>query len=76
MMIFLTPHVYYGDDNAVSPDEYFGKEVNKMLDKFGREPEKKKEPIVKKEGDNDSGKEQLEKGKKKKGWWRWWPLKK
>lgn len=32
MMIFLTPHVYYGDDNAVSPDDYFGKEVNKILD--------------------------------------------
>ena len=34
MMIFLTPHVYYGDDNAVSPDDYFGKEVNKILDKY------------------------------------------
>lgn len=35
MMIFLTPHVYYGDDNAVSPDDYFGKEVNKIIDKYG-----------------------------------------
>ena len=34
MMIFLTPHVYYGDDNAVSPDDYFGKEVNRILDKY------------------------------------------
>jgi type II secretory pathway component GspD/PulD (secretin) len=34
MMIFLTPHVYYGDDNAVSPDDFFGKEVNKILDKY------------------------------------------
>ncbi len=34
MMIFLTPHVYYGDDNAVSPDDYFGKELNKILDKY------------------------------------------
>lgn len=32
MMIFLTPHVYYGDDNAVQPDDYFGKEVDKILD--------------------------------------------
>ncbi|MBN1575031.1 MAG: hypothetical protein JW913_00660 [Chitinispirillaceae bacterium] len=44
MMIFLTPHVYYGDDNAVSPDAYFGKEVNKILDKYDIDkPEKKKE---------------------------------
>jgi type II secretory pathway component GspD/PulD (secretin) len=34
MMIFLTPHVYYGDDNAVSPDDFFGKEVNRILDKY------------------------------------------
>jgi type II secretory pathway component GspD/PulD (secretin) len=34
MMIFLTPHVYYGDDNAVSPDDYFGKELNKILNKY------------------------------------------
>ncbi len=33
-MIFLTPHVYYGDDNAVSPDDFFGKEVNRILDKY------------------------------------------
>ena len=33
MMIFLTPHVYYGDDNAVSPEDYFGKEVDKILKK-------------------------------------------
>jgi type II secretory pathway component GspD/PulD (secretin) len=41
MMIFLTPHVYYGDDNAVSPDDYFGKEVNKIIDKY--DIDKKKE---------------------------------
>jgi type II secretory pathway component GspD/PulD (secretin) len=35
MMIFLTPHVYYGDENAVKPEEYFGKEINKVLDKYG-----------------------------------------
>lgn len=35
MMIFLTPHVYYGDDNAITPDDFFGKEVNKILDKYG-----------------------------------------
>lgn len=34
MMIFLTPHVYYGDDNAVSPGDYFGKEVDKILKKY------------------------------------------
>jgi type II secretory pathway component GspD/PulD (secretin) len=34
MMIFLTPHVYYGDDNAVSPDDFFGKEVNKIINKY------------------------------------------
>lgn len=35
MMIFLTPKVYYGDDNAVSPDDYFGREVNRILRKYG-----------------------------------------
>ena len=34
LMIFLTPHVYYGDDNAVSPGDYFGKEVDKILKKY------------------------------------------
>lgn len=33
MMIFLTPHVYYGDDNRVSPDTYFGDEVRKIIGK-------------------------------------------
>jgi type II secretory pathway component GspD/PulD (secretin) len=31
MMIFLTPHVYYGDDNQVSPSDFFGEEADKML---------------------------------------------
>jgi type II secretory pathway component GspD/PulD (secretin) len=31
MMIFLTPHVYYGDDNQVSPADYFGHEVDKLI---------------------------------------------
>jgi type II secretory pathway component GspD/PulD (secretin) len=31
MMIFLTPHVYYGDDNQVSPEDFFGSEVQKLL---------------------------------------------
>jgi type II secretory pathway component GspD/PulD (secretin) len=34
MMIFLTPHVYYGDEGSVSPDDYFGKEINRILDKY------------------------------------------
>lgn len=34
MMIFLTPHVYYGDEGVVSPDDYFGDEINKMLEKY------------------------------------------
>lgn len=42
MMIFLTPHVYYGDDNAVSPDAYFGKEVNKILDKYDIDKKEKR----------------------------------
>lgn len=32
MMIFLTPHVYYGDEGVVSPDDYFGDELNEILD--------------------------------------------
>jgi type II secretory pathway component GspD/PulD (secretin) len=41
MMIFLTPHVYYGDDNAISPDDYFGKEVNEALDDEKKQSKKK-----------------------------------
>jgi type II secretory pathway component GspD/PulD (secretin) len=41
MMIFLTPHVYYGDESSVKPDDYFGKEVDKMLDKYGLKEDKK-----------------------------------
>lgn len=33
MMIFLTPHVYYGSENAVQPDDYFGDEINRMMDR-------------------------------------------
>ena len=51
MMIFLTPHVYYGDDNAVTPDDYFGKEVNKILDKYGFDKKTKKRML---ETDPDS----------------------
>lgn len=32
MMIFLTPHVYYGDDAHVSPDDYFGEDIQRILD--------------------------------------------
>ena len=42
MMIFLTPHVYYGDDNAVSPDDYFGKEVNKIINKYDMDQKEEK----------------------------------
>lgn len=45
MMIFLTPHVYYGDDNAVSPDDYFGKEINKILDKYDFDKKDKEKEI-------------------------------
>ncbi len=38
MMIFLTPHVYYGDENAVSPDDFFGRKIKRMLEKH--DPEK------------------------------------
>lgn len=41
MMIFLTPHVYYGDENSVKPDEYFGKDINKVLDKYTLKKDKK-----------------------------------
>ena len=46
MMIFLTPHVYYGDENTVKPDEYFGKEINRVLDKFGFKDNKKDSVFV------------------------------
>ena len=41
MMIFLTPHIYYGNEGEVSPDDYFGDEVNRMLEKH--DPAKKRE---------------------------------
>ena len=31
MMIFVTPHVFYGDNNSVSPDDYLGEEVSKIM---------------------------------------------
>jgi type II secretory pathway component GspD/PulD (secretin) len=33
MMIFLTPHVYYGDDNQVAPSDFFGSDVEKLMGK-------------------------------------------
>lgn len=41
MMIFLTPHVYYGDEGVVSPDDFFGNELNKMLEKHDPETKRK-----------------------------------
>jgi type II secretory pathway component GspD/PulD (secretin) len=32
LMIFLTPHVFYGDDNQVAPNDFFGSEIQKLLD--------------------------------------------
>lgn len=46
MMIFLTPHVYYGDENSVKPDEYFGKEINRTLGKFGFSNNKKDSAFI------------------------------
>jgi Flp pilus assembly secretin CpaC len=48
MMIFLTPHVYYGSENAVQPDDYFGDEINRMMDRhdpdrFRKRIEKRRE---------------------------------
>lgn len=75
MMIFLTPHVYYGDDNAVSPDDYFGKEVNKILDKydFNKKMEKDIEENIKsgKNDENGNKKEPEKKKKKRKSRWFW-----
>ncbi len=43
MMIFLTPHVYYGgDEGVVSPDDYFGDEINKMLEKHDPDMKQKR----------------------------------
>lgn len=41
MMIFLTPHVYYGDDNQVSPTDYFGKQVENLIGGKGKKKETK-----------------------------------
>jgi type IV pilus assembly protein PilQ len=46
MMIFLTPRVYYGNEAEVKPDDYFGSEVNKMLDE--KDPDKKKQERIEK----------------------------
>jgi type II secretory pathway component GspD/PulD (secretin) len=41
MMIFVTPRVYYGDEGGVKPDDYFGDEINRILDKM--DPDKDKD---------------------------------
>jgi len=33
MMIFLTPHIYYGNEASVIPDDYFGSDVKKIFEK-------------------------------------------
>jgi type II secretory pathway component GspD/PulD (secretin) len=78
MMIFLTPHVYYGDDNAVSPDDYFGKEVNKILDQENSLKKKRKQDAISSINQSDSATvaaqvdEKNEKKKIKKHWWKFW----
>jgi len=32
--VFVTPRVFYGDEGNVKPDDYFGSEINKMMDKY------------------------------------------
>jgi type II secretory pathway component GspD/PulD (secretin) len=61
MMIFLTPHVYYGDDNAVSPDDYFGKELNKILNKYDIDKKDK----VKEDKQQEKGKRRSRKAAEK-----------
>jgi len=55
MMIFLTPHVYYGNEAEVSPDTYFGDEITKMLDK--NDPEKRAEKRAAKRAEWRAGRE-------------------
>lgn len=64
MMIFLTPHVYYGDDNAVSPDDYFGKELNKILDKYDIDKKDKEKEDVKEKKEKLRSEKSSEKKKK------------
>jgi type II secretory pathway component GspD/PulD (secretin) len=73
MMIFLTPHVYYGDDNAVSPDDYFGKEVNKILDQENSLKKKRKQDAITSTNQSDSAAvaDQVDVAKKKHWWWFW-----
>jgi type II secretory pathway component GspD/PulD (secretin) len=47
MMIFLTPHVYYGDDNQVSPKDFFGDQLEKEM---GMKDKKKKKDKQSKKG--------------------------
>jgi type II secretory pathway component GspD/PulD (secretin) len=50
MMIFLTPHVYYGDDNQVEPSDFFGSDVEKLTGKKNAEKRRKaREKKLKKE---------------------------
>lgn len=74
MMIFLTPHVYYGDDNAVSPDDYFGKEVNKILDKYDFNKKMKqdiKDNMKNVKNDQDETEESEKKKRERKIRWFW-----
>ncbi|MBD3390974.1 MAG: hypothetical protein GF418_02930, partial [Chitinivibrionales bacterium] len=70
MMIFLTPHVYYGDESAVAPDDYFGDEINKMLDKY--DPDRRRE---RREHDRYERKERRHKRREKRDWEFPWPWK-
>jgi type IV pilus assembly protein PilQ len=80
MMIFLTPHVYYRDDNAVSPGDYFGDEVNKIIKQDASIKEKKTKKVVdtiyvKPDSTNKTAAPSIEKKTKKKWHW-WWDRKK
>lgn len=77
MMIFLTPHVYYGDDNQVSPTDYFGKEVENLIGGKGKKgkPNLKIDEAVEQDQRNIGGKPDSmdltePAGEKKK--FRWW----
>lgn len=74
MMIFVTPHVFYRDDNAVSPDDYVGEEVSKIMKQNLRAKNRK----TRVDADSTSmkpdstGKTADLKKKPKKKWHWWW----
>ncbi|MBD3422075.1 MAG: hypothetical protein GF398_18335 [Chitinivibrionales bacterium] len=87
MMIFLTPHVYYGDEGKVTPNDFVGTEIKRILekndpDRYRKRLEKRREKRKKRRDEREKRRkvkslQQDEQDEKKKLKFRWpWKRKK